>query len=182
MVTVCLIHGSFGNPYENQFPWLKEKLELLGHRVIVPTFPTPKNQSLKNWREVFTKYASQVDENTLFVGHSLGPAFILDYLENNKAKVAFFIAPFVRSLGNETFDSVNKTFYKEFNWQKIRKHCPTFILFHADNDPYVPISKAQEVANHLNVSLNIVKGAGHFNKVARYISFDYLLEKMQEYL
>ena len=78
-----IIHGAYGNPSENWIPWLRESLEKLGE-VIVPEFPTPEGQSLENWRNVF----DSSDENTILIGHSLGPAFILDILERNKAKAA----------------------------------------------------------------------------------------------
>ena len=72
-----LIHGAYGHSEENWFPWLKNKLEKLGHTVYVPKFPTPKGQTLENWMKVFDEYIHLVDENTVFIGHSLGPAFIL---------------------------------------------------------------------------------------------------------
>jgi predicted alpha/beta hydrolase family esterase len=52
---------------------LKEKE---GNKVIVPTFPTPENQTLENRMKVFKPYLKEINENTIFVGHSLGPAFI----------------------------------------------------------------------------------------------------------
>jgi hypothetical protein len=36
---VLILHGSFGSPSENWFPWLKLKLEELGHRVLTPQMP-----------------------------------------------------------------------------------------------------------------------------------------------
>ena len=53
-----IIHGAYGDPEENWFPWLKTKLEGLGHQVFVPKFPTPENQTLNNWFNVFNKYSS----------------------------------------------------------------------------------------------------------------------------
>jgi hypothetical protein len=64
----------------------------------VPKFPTPKNQTLENWLRVFTELEPQLDDNTVLVGHSLGPAFILTLLEGNrKIKAAFLVAAFTDS-------------------------------------------------------------------------------------
>lgn len=41
MANVIIIHGAYGNPEENWFPWLKKELEKLDCRVFVPKFPTP---------------------------------------------------------------------------------------------------------------------------------------------
>ena len=51
-----IIHGSYGNPNENWFPWLKKELEKEGCIVFIPEFPTPENQSLKNWMEIFNDF------------------------------------------------------------------------------------------------------------------------------
>ena len=179
---IYIVHGSFGNPQENWFPWLKKELERLGYEVVVPIFPTPENQSLDSWRKVFFEENPNISSNSIFVGHSLGPAFILNILENHKAKAAFFVSPFINYLGNDNFDKVNHTFYKEFNWEKIKENCKLFFLFHSNNDPYVPIGKAQEVADHLGTEITIVEGAGHFNESAGYKEFPLLLKKIKEVL
>jgi len=179
---IFIIHGSYGHPGENWFPWLKNELERNGHEVFVPRFPTPENQSLDKWMEAFKKYEKYLDENTIMVGHSLGPAFILNILEklNHPIKACFFVSGFTGLLGGE-IDKINKTFCdREFNWEKIKKNCKKFFLFHSDNDPYVPLEKAYELNEKLDGELEIVKGAGHFNEAAGYTKFPLLLEKIIE--
>ncbi|MCK5476385.1 MAG: serine hydrolase family protein [Candidatus Aenigmarchaeota archaeon] len=182
MTKIFLIHGAFGNPEENWFPWLKQKLEELNHEVIVPKFPTPENQSLENWNKIFAEYKNKIDENSIFVGHSLAPAFLLSILEciNQPIKGAFFISGFSTLLGNETFDSINKTFVdKEFDWSKIKQNCKQFFIYHSDNDPYVPIECANELADKLDVKPKIIKNAGHFNEKAGYIKFEELFNDIK---
>jgi uncharacterized protein len=182
MVNVILIHGSYGNPDENWFPWLKTELEKFGCKVFVPQFPTPENQSLDSWREVFDDYRACLKQDAVVVGHSLGPAFLLDVLENakNPIKSAFFVAGFVSLLNNPNFDKVNKTFVEhQFNWNKIKNNCKNFFVFHSGNDPYVPFDKGKDLSNHLGAELNIVAKAGHFNKASGYETFPLLLEKIK---
>src|SRR4030042_2414130 len=184
---IFIIHGSYGNPQENWFPWLKQELEKLGHTGFVPGFPTPKNQSLENWERVFEEYIEKVDGNTIFVGHSLGPAFILSVLENlenpKPVKACFFVAGFIGLLNNSEFDGLNRAFsVREFNWSKIKENCQRFYLYHSDNDPYVPLEKAKELSKKLNCELKIIKGAGHFNKTAGYTEFELLLEDIKKEL
>ncbi len=52
-------------------------------------------------------------------------------------------------------------------------------MFHSDNDPYVPLEKAKELAKKLGVELIMVKNAGHFNEKAGYTKFELLLEKIK---
>lgn len=185
MATIFLIHGSYGTPQENWFPWLKLELERKGHTVFAPPFPTPENQSLEQWFSTFELYEKFIDSQTIFVGHSLGAAFILSYLEQMEEPIraCFFVAGFCSSLGNPQFDSVNKTFTeKVFLWEDIRKFGGKFFVFHSDNDPYVPLEKGKELATHLGTELTLVKGAGHFNTESGYAHFALLLEKIEETL
>jgi len=170
-----IIHGAYGNPKENWLPWLKQELEKQGHEVIIPQFPTPEDQSLDNWRKVFSEYNHLVDKETAFIGHSLGPSFILDILESHPAKGAIFVAGFAELLGNE-FDEVNHTFVKRsFDWDKIRGNCESFIVINSDNDPYVALEKGKNLAQKLSTSMIVLSNAGHINAEAGYKEFPFLL-------
>ena len=182
-----MIHGAYGHPKENWFPWLKERLEKKGVKVYIPKFPTPKDQTLKNWFKVFEKYWKIIDGETIMVGHSLGPAFILNVLERlergRKIKAAFLVAPFVGLLGIPEFDRINKTFTeKRFNWRKIKNKCKKFYVYSSDNDPYVPLEKGKFLAKKLNAEFKIIRGAGHFNKAAGYTKFQILLKDLEKLL
>ena len=82
-----IIHGVYANPEANWFPWLKTELEKRGFEVIVPKFPTPLDQSLESWLRVFSHYEDKINEETVLIGHSLGTAFILNYLEKTSKKI-----------------------------------------------------------------------------------------------
>ncbi len=185
MTNIIIIHGTGGNPNENWFPWLKSELEKLGHRVFVPKFPSPENQSLQNWLKTFKEYEQYLDENSIVVGHSLGPAFLLSVIEKLECpiKCAFFIAGFIGLLGNSEYDELNKTFTtKPFDWAKIKKNCKRFFVINSDNDPYVPIESGKELAKNLDTELIVIKNAGHINKESGYTKFEFLLEKVKNVL
>lgn len=185
MANIVIVHGTYGSPDENWFPWLKKELELLGHNVYVPSFPTPKDQSLKSWMDVFEEFKGYLDEESVVVGHSLGPAFLLSVLEIIKTpiKAAFFVSGFTGFLGNSEFDELNRTFVvREFNWSKIRENCGMFVVIHSDNDPYVPLQKGEDLAKNLDSKLLVLKGAGHFNISSGYTSFEFLLDRIKEVL
>lgn len=177
---VFIIHGAYGNPEENWFPWLKKELEAFGCKVFVPEFPTPEGQNLENWMNVFDKYRKYLDENSIVVGHSIGPAFLLRVIESLDfpIKAAFLVSGFISELGNPDFDEINRTFYANFDWEKILKNCRKFEVFHSDNDPYVPFGKAEELAENLCTEVIMVKEAGHFNADSGYTTFDFLLGKI----
>jgi len=184
-MTILIIHGTYGYPKENWFPWLKEELEKLGEKVYVPTFPTPENQTLENWLKVFEDYKKYLDKDSILVGHSIGCAFILNVLErlNHPIKASFLVAGFLKKLNIKKFIELNKTFVdKSFDWNKIKQNCKNFFVYNSDNDPNVPLEKGKELAKNLGVELKIIKGAGHFNEKAGYTKFPKLLEDIKRFL
>ena len=161
-----IVHGSYGGPEENWFPWLKAMLEKKGVEVAVPRFPTPMGQSLAGWTRVMKKYSSWFGPDLTLVGHSLAPAFIFRLLERTNTKInsAFLVAGFIEKLGDPHFDIVNSSFVEDsFNWDKIKSSANRFFVYGSNNDPYVPIEQSKKIAKNLGVNLRLVKGAGHFN-------------------
>ncbi len=182
MSNVFIIHGAVGHPEENWFPWLRDELENRGHNVYVPTFPTPEGQTFDNWQKAFEDYERYIDEDSVFVGHSLGPAFILSLLEKYKIKGAYFVAgyhPNKLPKDNEWYKSVKTFIDRSFDWDRIKTNCAIFHVYHSDNDPYFPLFLGEELAKQLGVNVDIVKNAGHFNEAAGYLKFPKLLEDIK---
>ena len=181
-----IFHGTEGYPEENWFPWLKGELEKLGYKVYVPHFPSPPKIPAKiaEWFGVLKKYEQYIDENTILIGHSLGGVFTLRLLEKleQPVRAAVFVGtPIgVRPILNYDRDSRFSGF--SFNWQSIAKKVRHFMVFQSDDDPYVCLGNGKQLAKNLNVALDFVPNAGHFNKKAGYTKFDLLLEKIKSIL
>lgn len=181
MKTVFIIHGTWGSPEGNWFPWMKQKLEDLWCQIFIPEFPTPDNQSLESWLEVFEGYKKHINEETIFVAHSSWPAFVLSVLESidTSVQACYFASGFLGLINIESFDVLNKTItHREFDWKKIQKNCNNFYMCHGLDDPYVPLHNAQLMADNLWVEIDIIKWGGHLNEESGYTSFEYLLEKI----
>ncbi len=182
---IIIIHGTGGKPDGNWFPWLKQELTKTGQQVIIPTFPTIKGQSLQSWIESFQVQVGSVEPNMILVGHSIGAGFLLNLLEQAAQPViaSYFVAGFLGELNLPAYDSVNESFVcRDFNWPKIRKNAGNSCVINSDNDPYVPLSKGEELAKQLAVPLTLLPGAGHINDESGFTSFPFLLEKMQPLL
>ena len=68
-----LIHGSFGSPFVNWFPWLRKKLESKELEVYTPDFPTGVGyQNYDNWSKLLKNYLDLglINENTTIIGHN----------------------------------------------------------------------------------------------------------------
>ncbi len=52
----------------------------------MPTMPNSAHPELKDWLSHLRKEIGKVDENTYFVGHSLGPIAILKFFGNSRRR------------------------------------------------------------------------------------------------
>lgn len=191
-----IIHGAFGSPEGNWFAPLKEQLESLSQEVVIPQFPVddwneitkagpqvlPKKQNLKLWLGTFADLAHtfKKNEKLVFIGHSLGPLFILHAVDRFQIQLdsAIFVSPFLDRLGRKwQIDHVNSSFYKtDFDFEKLRKLIPLSYVLYSDNDPYVLSQKSLEFASNLDSSPILIKRAGHMNSEANLNEFPLVLE------
>ncbi len=180
MTNVFIFHGYGADPNANWFPWLKEELEKKGYSVFVPAFPDTNNPNREKWLEHMEQYKEHIDEDTIFVGHSLGAPFLLNILEtlDKPIKASFLVAGFVGSLGPDFDPYVGSIANRDFNWDKIRNNCRKFVIFASDNDPFVPLEKAEELHKLLPSELVIIKGAEHLNAGSGYFTFDELRDSI----
>jgi predicted alpha/beta hydrolase family esterase len=181
-----IFHGTEGYPEENWFPWLKGKLEKLDYKVYVPHFPSPPKIPAKiaEWFDVLKKYEEHLNENTILIGHSLGGVFTLRLLEKleHPVRAAVFVGTPVGVRPILNYDRDNRFSGFSFDWKSISKKARHFIVFQSDNDPYVCLENGEHLAKKLNVALDFIPNAGHFNKKAGYTKFDAILKKIKSTL
>ncbi len=179
MYDYIIIHGSYGSPFENWFPWLYKKLSEAQKNVLVPQMPCGENiQDYDNWKKVLDAYKHLINEDTVFIGHSLSPAFIADYIIENKifVKKVVFAAPFYGLINIPDFDKVNSPFFIRNDLNLLGKFAHERICFISKTDPYVPNSLSFEFAEEIKAKTILVENAGHFNENAGYKEFPALLD------
>lgn len=178
---VIVIHGAHGGPETNWFPWLHTTLEAEGIEVVRPCFPTPEGQSLSAWFNAYDLMVGSLPfAPTVLVGHSLGAAFALRLIERAVEPVAglFLAAGFVGALGLPDYDAINHSFFAApFDWPAIRERKGrVYRCWASDNDPYVPLSRSQDMAACLEAPLDIVSGAEHLNSETGFVTFPQMRE------
>ena len=118
--------------------WKKNLQETLGekYQVIAPTMPNKQNARYREWKIWLDGFIDKIDEDAIYIGHSMGGIFLAKYLSERKQmyKALFLVAaPFA---GNDTEDLC------DFNVEDpaILSHLNTknVILYHSKNDPVVP--------------------------------------------
>ncbi|OGK09924.1 hypothetical protein A2767_07065 [Candidatus Roizmanbacteria bacterium RIFCSPHIGHO2_01_FULL_35_10] len=193
-----IFHGTYGSSEGNWFPYLKKQLELMNQKVILPQYPKddheeilklgPKKakanlQNLDNWLDYFKKNLLKEIKNekkVVFVGHSIGPVFILHVLEkfNIQLDCAIFVAPFLW-LPKMAWDYEipAKTFMKtDFNFEKLKKLVPVSYVVYGDNDTYVDKKYTYEFGSKIGSHFIEVKGGGHLNAEFKFFSFPLIFE------
>lgn len=176
-----IIHGSFGNPFGNWFPYLRKEIEKKDGQVYTPDFPTGVGyQNYENWSNLLRTYvdANIINENTIIFAHSIAPVFISKFLVENKLKVKrlVFICGFNNYLGiNDEYDTVNESMYFD-NLSDVKNYCNDIVCFYSDNDPYVKYDVEKEFANTITENQIIIKNGGHLNSESGYTEFKELLE------
>lgn len=82
MNNYLIIHGSFGSPFVNWFPWLRKQIEDKNLVVYTPDFPTGVGyQNYTNWKKVLEVYvnAGLINEDTVIYAHSIAPIFVCHF-------------------------------------------------------------------------------------------------------
>lgn len=159
---ILIIHGWDAAPEDHWFLTAKEKWEKENLKVFVPKMSGGYFPKLVNWLKIIESF--NPDENWILMGHSLGGAAILKYLEIAKKpiKKAILIAtPFEA----QKMGAVENFFGQGFDWGKIRENCQSFEVISEEDDMIVPLEHGKKISKELNVSLHVLPGCVHFHTI-----------------
>ena len=107
MNKIYIVHCWEGTKDDGWYPWLDEKLsngENMVYRFNMPNTDTPK---IEEWVTFLDKQVDSLDENTYFIGHSIGCQTIMRYLQTKdvcKIGGILFVAPWLDLLDNAIED------------------------------------------------------------------------------
>ena len=189
MKRVFIIHGWGGNPKGDWYAWLNKKLKKEGFDAKCPEMPNTFNPRIEEWVSYISKLVGKADEDTYFVGHSIGCQTILRYLEtlpvNTNIGGVIFVAGWLH-LTDETWDEDYKQevaepwLKKPINFAKVKKHAPKFIDIASDNDPYVPLSDKDIFKDKLGAEIIILHNKGHVSGEDGVKEFPLIVKKLLE--
>jgi len=160
---VFLIHGWEGNPQNHWFPWLKGELEKRGFEVLSLKMPNPNYPVVSEWISKISDEVGMPDEQTYFVGHSLGSISIIRYLETlqkgSKVGGAVFVAGFINKINAPEIDKFSSL---PLDIGKVKNTTNNFVCIFSDNDEYISLKVSNEFAKSLGAKAILEKGKGHF--------------------
>lgn len=129
------------------------------------------------------------DENTFFVGHSMGCQAIARFLEllpgNVRVGGVIFVARFFKRLTNLENDEEERETAKHWletpiDFDKTRKHVNKSVAIFSDDDPYVPLDNIDDFRDKLGSKIRIEKNKGHLNENAGVLELPVVLEELLE--
>ncbi len=153
--------------------------------VTIPSLPTPAGQSRDGWIAAATTQIPNLETYDVLIGHSCGASFLphLVLSQDLKPKMVVMVSAFSGAIGMPDYDALNNTFFLSDDVLKkyrdyIDQHHIRTIIYHGDNDPYVPLVQAQHIAACLNIPLRLVQNGGHLNAEFGYTTFPELVHDL----
>lgn len=172
MKRVFIVHGWEGYPQEGWFPWLKDQLERRDISATVLPMPNPAYPKIGEWVGFLNQSLVEVDENTFFVGHSIGCQTIIRYLESlpasNKVGGAIFVAGWTKLHPDATKDQRSAAIARPWlttliNWEKVRQRTNRFVAIFSDNDGWVYLDDGDEFKQKLGAKVIVEHNKGHYS-------------------
>lgn len=172
MKTVYLVHCWDGTCNDGWYPWLEEQLNKIGVELIKFNMPNTTNPKIEEWVSFLDNKVTTLNEDTYFIGHSIGCQTIMRYLETKDIKTIggiLFVAPWLDLLPEATEDEDSyKTSYPwintEIDFDKVKSFTNNITCLFSSNDYFVSLDQEKEFKDKLNAKTLIVKNKGHISQ------------------
>jgi predicted alpha/beta hydrolase family esterase len=166
---VIILHGAGPKHYrsleDGSGDWQNALPKELGseYHVFSPQFPSLTKPDYEEWKELLIKYLAKVKGDITFVAHSLGGAFLLKFLSEEKIslkiKALFLVATPLKTL-------------KGFELPKDFLSLPqikNIFLYHSMDDVEVPYAHALIFRDQLQAELKTYTDRGHYFKRKKFV-------------
>jgi Predicted esterase of the alpha/beta hydrolase fold len=180
---IYVIHGYTSSNQAEWFPWLKEQFKNSPVIIDIPNMPDSEDPHLESWLEHLRKIFLHIDENTIFIGHSLGCVTALRYIleKNIKIKGAILVSGFINEnpMAKQT-EGLQEFVNGALDIARIKSLIKFRVVITAKNDDIVPTEATQKLAKELDGKLIILSEGKHFIARDGYTDFPILLNEIQK--
>jgi predicted alpha/beta hydrolase family esterase len=188
MKRVIIIHGWSGGSRKDWLPWLRSELHNKGYDVSVPDMPDAEMPVIEKWVTQLAEIVGVAgpDENTFFVGHSMGCQTILRYLETlpvtTRVGGAIFVAGwfFLENLEDDEVRVTAKPWLERpIDITKIKNMLSGSALLISDNDPYDAFEKNKEKFAEVGSKIVELHSAGHLTAEDGFSELPLVLKELE---
>lgn len=180
---IYVIHGYTSSNQAEWFPWLKEQFKNSPVKIDIPNMPDSADPHLEYWLEHLRKNILDIDENTIFIGHSLGCVTALHYIleKNIKIKGAILVSGFInKNPMAEQTEGLQEFVDESLDIARIKSLIQSRVVITAKDDDIVPTEATQKLAKELDAKLIILSSGKHFIARDGYTNFPVLLDEIQK--
>lgn len=172
MNKIYIVHCWGGTKEDGWYPWLDKKISNNDNEVIRFNMPNTTNPVINDWIETLDSKVDKLDENTYFIGHSIGCQTIMRYLETkdvSKIGGILFITPWLdllpKAIEDEESYSIAYTWvHTSIDFNKIKKITNNINCIFSDDDYFVSLKQEKEFRNKLGANTIIVSNKGHISQ------------------
>lgn len=190
MKKIYLVHCWDGTSNDGWYPWIEQELKKYNVEVIRFDMPNTANPTIEEWVSTLNEKVDKLDEETYFMGHSIGCQTIMRYLETKEAtKIGgiLLVAPWLDLLPEavEDEDSYNTAYpwiHTPINFTKVKEFSENINCIFSDDDYFVDLNQEQEFKQKLNAKTIIVNEKGHISQDDDIFELNEILELSKEML
>ena len=177
---IYLIHGYTASSESNWFPNFKKELENYDIDISILNMPNSQNPKLNEWIVYMDNSIKEYDENTIFIGHSLGCVTILNFLSNNsskKIKGLFLISGFIE---DTPIPELLEFVKPELNYDEIIKLTRNRLVISAKDDDIINYEYSQVLAERLESKFILLDKGKHFIDRDNFTEFPLLIGEVKK--
>ena len=172
MKKVYIVHCWEGTSNDGWYPWIAEKLSTNNVEVIKLDMPNTENPKIDECIETLNSKVDKLNDETYFIGHSIGCQTIMRYLETKEiTKIGgiLFVAPWLDLLpeavaDEESYNTAQPWINTPIDFKKIKQFTKNINCIFSDNDYFVSLEQEKEFQSKLNAKTVIVKNKGHISQ------------------
>ncbi len=172
MKKIYLVHCWDGTSKDGWYPWIDEKLTNDNCKVIRFDMPNTANPQIDEWVKALDSKVDTLDENTYFIGHSIGCQTIMRYLQTKEiCKIGgiLFVAPWLELLpeavsDDESYNTAQPWLNNPIDFNKVKFFTNNINCIFSTDDYFVSLNQEKEFKNKLNAKTCIIENKGHISQ------------------
>ncbi len=148
------------------YPALKETLTKKGYTVNIPLLPDTNHPRVGPWTDGLRRAVDGDPASTILVGHSVGGANVLRYLERREGEQPFAGAVLVSTNAFDVgYTDLAEFFATAFEYERIRKNVKQMVIIFAIDDPVLApdaLKHGLTFLKNLDARMIVLPSGGHF--------------------
>ena len=174
------VHGFKSSPDQHIWPWLRRELESRGFEVLIPELPDPMAPDRDAWTKALVDAAKLLTDEDIIVGHSLGGAAALRFLEAAEARTTPRACVLIATPWMIKDEQFRGFFLTDLDHDVLMWRASKFTVIHAKDDPVIPVEHAERYAKVFHARLITPDTGGHFWGPEHQVILDEILKVASE--